>query len=645
MGWLERCYEAYEKNLSEVGKPSYRGGREAPVLLPVAHTTQKAQVEVTLSDAGEFISARVLRPDEATTVIPCTEESGSRTSGYVPHPLADKLQYAAGDYEQYGGAKPPRFDDYVRQLGDWCASEYGTDKLRAVLTYVRRGTLVSDLVSYRVLVLGEDGKLVSGWKNYQGEAPAIAPLLADETECFVRWRVGSTALHEDEQTKRSWIGYYTSKFSDVGTCLVTGRKMPLSQLSPGKIRNAGDKAKLISSNDSTNFTFRGERFDNSKQALHIGYETTHKAHSALRWLVGKQGISNGSQTILVWGTENEDVPPVTGDSVEFAGEDDLTEEVSGEEQATVDTTRTAFARCFNRAAAGYKAELGAHSKISVMILDAATPGRMSVKYYRELSGSRLISSVLDWHDTFAWQHNYRRVQTEKDGKRKSIPVPFYGAPSPADIARAAYGENADEKLINQTVERLLSCITEGKSLPRDIMRSAVHRASNAAAYEYYEARKVRSIACSLVRGYHNWNLKEDYTMALKEGYPSRSYVFGRILACADYIEFCAENNGAVKSADRRPTNAQRMEVAFTQHPAKSCMVLEKQLAPYIARLIKNGQGTYGYSKMLELIASIPPEDFSNKPLDELYLLGYASQRQEFFTPRKGKAAGDDGNTD
>ena len=68
-----------------------------------------------------------------------------------------------------------------------------------------------------------------------------------------------------------------------------------------------------------------------------------------------------------------------------------------------------------------------------------------------------------------------------------------------------------------------------------------------------------------MRGYHNRNLKEDYTMALKEGYPSRSYVFGRILACADYIEFCAENNGAIKSADRRPTNAQRMEVAFARH--------------------------------------------------------------------------------
>lgn len=645
MGWLDRCYEAYEKNLGEVGRPSYRGEREAPVLLPVAHTTQKAQVEVSLSDAGEFLSARVLRPDEATTVIPCTEESGSRTSGFVPHPLADKLQYTTGDYAQYGGAKPGKFDDYICQLEAWCASDYGTDKLRAVLEYARKGTLVSDLVNYGVLVTGDDGNLVSNWKDYKGEAPAIASLLADETECFVRWRAGGTALHEDEQTIRSWSRYYTSQFSDIGTCFVTGRRMPLSQLNPYKIRNAGDRAKLISSNDSVNFTYRGERFDSSKQALHIGYETTQKAHSALRWLIGKQGISNGSQTILVWGTENEDVPPPTGDSVAFAGEDDLAEELSGAGAVAVDTTRTAFAQLFNRKALGYRAELGAHSQISVIILDAATPGRLSVRYYRELSGSRLIASVLDWHETFAWRHDYRLIKTEKDGKRKSIPVSFYGAPSPADIARAAYGENVDEKLVNQTVERLLPCITEGKSLPRDIMLSAVRRASNAAACEYYEARKVKSIACALVRGYHNRNLKEDYTMALKEGYPGRSYVFGRILACADYTEFCAENGGAVRSADRRPTNAQRMEVAFTQHPAKSCMLLEKKLAPYVARLIKNGQSTCAHDMMLRLIADIPAEDFNNRPLDELYLLGYASQRQAFFTPQNDKAAGDDGSED
>src|SRR5699024_8086101 len=157
-------------------------------------------------------------------------------------------------------------------------------------------------------------------------------------------------------------------FTECGVCYVTGREMPLSQLSPYKIRNSGDRAKLISSNDSANFTFRGERFSDAGQALRIGYETTQKAHSALRWLIGRQGISNGGQTILVWGTENEPIPEVTGDSVSFAGEDDLADDLPDDGKISVDTARTAFAECFNRAARGYAAKLGEHSKISVMVL-------------------------------------------------------------------------------------------------------------------------------------------------------------------------------------------------------------------------------------------------------------------------------------
>ena len=118
MGWIDRCYQTYEKNLDQVGRPSasIRFGWEAPTLLPVAHTTQKVNIEVNLSGSGEFLSARVLRSEEMTTVIPCTEESSARTSGAVPHPLVDKLQYIAGDYIAYGGTKQSMWTEYLVQL-------------------------------------------------------------------------------------------------------------------------------------------------------------------------------------------------------------------------------------------------------------------------------------------------------------------------------------------------------------------------------------------------------------------------------------------------------------------------------------------------------------------------------------------------
>ena len=100
------------------GKPSasLRFGWNAPMLLPVAHTTQKVNVEVSLSPSGTFLSARVLRSDEMTTVIPCTEASAARTSGPVPHPLADKLQYLAGGLRRLRRRQEAHVDGVPGQL-------------------------------------------------------------------------------------------------------------------------------------------------------------------------------------------------------------------------------------------------------------------------------------------------------------------------------------------------------------------------------------------------------------------------------------------------------------------------------------------------------------------------------------------------
>lgn len=559
MGWLDRCYQTYEKNLSQVGKPSasLRFGWDAPMLLPVAHTTQKVNVEVSLSPSGTFLSARVLRSGEMTTVIPCTEESSARTSGPVPHPLADKLQYVAGDYAAYGGAKKPMWTEYLTQLQAWCGSPFGMDAIRAVLAYLKQGRLIRDLVSCNILFADGAGRLLKKWTGAKEDMPPIFQSVTggDQSEAFVRFQVGGDDLSADPAVWDCYTRYYLSTLENTGVCYVQGREMPVSLLSPYKIRNAGDRAKLISSNDSTNFTF--------------------------------------------------------------------------DAAADLPSTREGFAAAFNKAIQGYRHALPEHSQVSVMVLDSATPGRLSIRYYRELQGYRLMDHITDWHTFFGWELRYRKLQTRENGKKLPIPLVFVGAPAPIDIAAAAYGAKADEKLRQQTVERLLPCITEGKPFPRDIMLAAARRASNGIALEPWEASKTRSIACALVRGYHHRNLKEEYTMALDETCSDRSYLFGRILACAEQLEQYASYSMA---GDRisRPTNARRYEVAFTQHPAKTLALLRKQLEPYLERLIKARKSTYASDLMLQIIARIPAEQFNDQPLTELYLLGYACQRAEFF---------------
>ncbi len=635
MSWLEKCYETYENCQQEIGIQKFQaeGDKRSYVpLLPVAHTTQLVNIEVELDQNGDFQDARLLAKDEQTTIIPCTEESSARTSGIVPHPLVDKLQYIAADYPAYGGAKKSGWNLYHTQLQDWCSSPYADAKVCAVLRFLEKGCLVASLVKKHILFLDENGKMPTKWTGNKDEKPKILETLAsaDQTESFVRFRVGGIDLAQDEAVRESFIHYYEMKQQRVDYCTVQGKQMAVSTLSPYKIRNPGDRAKLISSNDSTNYTYRG-RFVTAEQALSIGYETTQKAHSALRWLISKQGCSNGDQTVVVWGTKGEPIPDITADSMDLGDDFAAAFAQLGQPQLPP-ATESEYAERFNKAIQGYGKALDEKANTVVMILDSATQGRLSIRYYRELAGSELMKNITDWHRNFAWKLNYRSApeSAEPGQKPKWKRVSFWGAPSPADIAKAAYGEKADKKIIQQTVERLVPCITEGKYLPRDLMLSAVHRATAGIGLEPWEYQKTCGIACALICGYYHRNKKEDFVMTdgkyVDETIGDRSYLFGRILACAEQIERRVQS----QTGETRPTNAERLRLVFVQRPAKTTALLQQKLTPYLNRMRANGVSRdKRYSTLQELVGRLGAEKYTNKPLNELYLLGYACQMMDF----------------
>lgn len=635
MSWLEKCYETYENCQQEIGIQKFQaeGDKRSYVpLLPVAHTTQLVNIEVELDQNGDFQDARLLAKDEQTTIIPCTEESSARTSGIVPHPLVDKLQYIAADYPAYGGTKKSGWNLYHTQLQDWCSSPYADAKVCAVLRFLEKGCLVASLVQKHILFLDENGKMPAKWTGNKDEKPKILETLAsaDQTESFVRFRVGGIDLAQDEAVRESFIHYYEMKQQRVDYCTVQGKQMAVSTLSPYKIRNPGDRAKLISSNDSTNYTYRG-RFVTAEQALSIGYETTQKAHSALRWLISKQGCSNGDQTVVVWGTKGEPIPDITADSMDLGDDFAAAFAQLGQPQLPP-ATESEYAERFNKAIQGYGKALDEKANTVVMILDSATQGRLSIRYYRELAGSELMKNITDWHRNFAWKLNYRSApESAVPGQKpKWKRVSFWGAPSPADIAKAAYGEKADKKIIQQTVERLVPCITEGKYLPRDLMLSAVHRATAGIGLEPWEYQKTCGIACALICGYYHRNKKEDFVMTdgkyVDETIDDRSYLFGRILACAEQIERRVQS----QTGETRPTNAERLRLVFVQRPAKTTALLQQKLTPYLNRMRANGVSRdKRYSTLQELVGRLGAEKYTNKPLNELYLLGYACQMMDF----------------
>lgn len=626
MSWMQKLFETYEATIERHGVST--GG---PPLLPVGHTLQQAHVDIVLDQLGNFRRADVSGGVE--TIIPATESSAGRTTNESPHPLCDKIQYVAGDYgcDGYGGTKKSYFASYYDLLKRWFAEE-PHPKLRAVLTYVSKKRVVADLVAAGILYLDPVTKMLANACPDGPPRPAIFGVipkdakkkvagkpLQDQGSAFVRWRVevpGNVAsgTWEDADLLASWTAYSTRDSDSKGVCLVTGRMdVPIARMHPKRLRHGGDGARLISSNDDKGYTFLG-RFSTADDAATVAADVTQKAHSALRWLIARQAYRHATQVVVAWAPSGKPMPDPLASSESLFAESDA-------ELVTLDAADThlstgvgdvgqAFSRRLAKMIAGYKADLGATEAIIVMGLDSATPGRLAVTFYRELTGSEFLDRVTNWHANHAWP----RVAAE---------MRFVGAPSPREIAEAAYGSRIDDKLARATVERILPCIIDGRPLPRDLMEAAVRRAAKRASTEALEWEQVLWIACALFRGYHK---ERSYGMALETDMRTRDYLYGRLLAIAEHIEARA----LYVAGEKRDTTAAKLMQRFADRPYSTWLTIEKSLVPYKTRLQSKRPGFLSWTTgLMDEVHGLFPsvqEYADNRPLTGEYLLGYHCQR-------------------
>lgn len=592
MSWISTLYQTYDSCQNQDGLSPW----------PVSHAIKNAHLEVVIDDQGNFISGRaqLLDGENAATLIPVTEASGGRTGSKVaPHPLCEEMSYCAGDLPKLKSAK---FEAYCKQLSDWCSSEYTHGKAEAILTYIKKKTVWLDI--------SQEIDFPIKFRSKSGQSQKILP---DKT--FIRWRVEepgvpNSATWTDENLIQSWIQFDAANNSTNGFCNVLGEVTRVASNHPRFIRNPGDGGKLISSNDSSGYTFKG-RFLDSNQACLVGFEVTQKAHNALRWLIAKQGYRFDDQVFVSWAVSGEEIPDPMADTHRMMG-------MVAEEIEDIGDVGQAFAKRLSKHIAGYQATISDTAHIVVMGLDSATPGRMAITYYRDLERSEFLQRLEHWHQQFAWYQNY-----SKD-------IKFVGAPAPKDIAEAAYGRRLEDKLKKATVERLLPCIIDQFRFPNDLVFSTIRRASNRVGMEKWEWEKVLGIACSLYRGSHQ---QENYAMSLEEDRTTRDYLYGRLLAVADYIEEISLSD----SEKNRQTNAARFMQRFASRPYQTWPMLYEQLAPYIARIKANRTGRW--KQMMQLLEDIKDkftaDSFTDpSPLSGEFLLAYYSQRKALWKAKE-----------
>ncbi len=652
MNWIETLYRTYENNTASIG-----ASNDEIALAPVAHTIQQTYIEITVDQDGVFRGAKAER---LITIIPCSEASAGRTMNVEAHPLVDKLQYVAADFYELTGEKPKKpstkpkkpskksglelerkthHEEYRKSIDAWTDSDFSDPKLKAIQKYLNTtdGRILADLCRAGIYPLSDDNLIPKKWQGDKDKQPAIYSLTKNAPapwDAFVRWRVTIPGILEDrtyfdQNLWDKWSAFYLSKNTDTGICYVTGDVALLAKSHPKRIRNIADGAKLISSNDSSGFTFRGRFTDpEGAQVCGVGFDVTQKAHNALRWLIARQGRRDGDQAIVAWAVSGKGIPPLIESTDSLFGDEsdgDSPKDDHDEESAIIHAeVAQAYALKLKSKIGGYHANLGNAETIAVLALDSATPGRMSITYYREIASSEFLERIEQWHTECAWFQDF--------GKDKK----FIGAPAPLDIAECAYGRRADDKLKASTLRRILPCIVDGSPLPNDLVESSVRRASARLSLEHWEWEKSLGVACSLYRKQQIDLNQHQHPMALERTRTNRNYLYGRLLAVADHSE-----SGALKNAgEKRESNAARFMQRFADYPFATWRTIELSLVPYRQRLKANAPGLLAIydQEFKEIMELFTGDEFTkDEKLTGEFLLAYHTQRTALWT-RKPKYA-------
>lgn len=583
MGLLEKACATYDSQSHLVGVSVE--GKE--MLSPISHITVNADIEICINKDGKYSKATRVVKDDRKTTIPVTMESAGRTRGAakLPHPFADQIMFLA----DYPGSS---YAYYLAGLDKWAESEFSHPSVRAVRDYIKGKTILSDLAGEGLI------KLKDGAPENEKEQ--------------IRWRViGASDTPEtwrDRTLFDSYVSYYESAISELpkALCYVSCVEEVIAAQSPKGVLSYANGAKLISANDASGFTYRG-RFSTPDEAAVIGYETTQKAHAALRWLASNYGVTMGNRTFVWWRlphkrTENSSVN--VGMSQDFI----FGTQRRDEKQEIADYHSELY-----EALAGLKNSLEPNDDVITVSLEAATTGRLSVTYYSQLKAEDFIERINLW---------YKDITYSDKGY----------APPIKQIIQCALGDerdnfiDCDAKILAEMSGVMLKCVIDNTPIPESIVFPLVNRFGNIQKYSKQGNRaRVRNTAFSVVRKYRNRKYKEEWNLGLDRNETDRSYLFGRLLALYEKLERATFSE---EDRTKRETNSERYREVFVQRPGYGLATFEKKIQPYKKKLRISNFGLLNYfdREIGEVMGKLGKENLANNErLDEKYILGYYHQ--------------------
>lgn len=621
MDLISRLLVTYDECVKEISIGEHEIGDTQ--LLPIYHTNLKSTgnniIQVTLNEDGTLFRADFIPKDE-TIVFPVTRDSMAR-SGRIPpsHPLVDKICYLSTINSTLHQLYRKEFKEWYQWVED--------DIVKNFLKHINNFIETSDFLSQILMSLfGENAYQLKGFDleySYINSKGKKKTQKMDLSQVFITFIVNdyigyrNVSVTDFTELQESYISFINNQTVNRGVCNVSGETQELTSKHRGLLGNA----KLISVSNNKE-TYIG-RFTKGSDIIQIGYQTSEKIHLMLKYLLENNNSNRwlGDQQYLVnWFSDditNKSQLNLVSPTNPFAGFKEKEDNTSG--QKIILTLNEKIGSSFIKGSRQFEDDANYYAAI----IDKASNGRITVKYFRELKASELMRRLDKWEQDYSWD-------------KFNVKTALFEATTPTlnQILLAAYGIERDGALIldndqfkKDQFQKMVTSLIDGKKAPGNITKALSQNIRKRSNYKQ-NWEQIEFVALAMLR-----NIKgEGLQPVLDKNNNNRSYLFGRLLAVLELIEAATYNR-----EDKRITNAQKYWTTYTNRPAQMMSKLIEKVGYYEKLLMNSERGIYFKleKEMCDIINQINQHHIGtkelNKPLDYHFIFGYYAEKQYIFT--------------
>lgn len=638
MSVLTDLYLAYEQAEREGLVDRQEPG--AALLLPLYHMSKISKgsdiLRIVLNMDADIIAASFVSAEE-TIVFPVTRDSVARSGkNPPPHPITDKMSYVLAGFD----AK--KHDAYLSELKNFLDEVEESDVkrfLQIIFQFINKPEALDEILRhvFRSYEVNHDK---NGEMTVEGLLDDRKQVYAPE-EIYVEFCIASfdqdktISVTNFQKLHQSYIRYYEHNAKKIGICNISGQKQEITEKHRGLLGNA----KVIS---VSNFkeTYFG-RFREGSDIISVGVRTSEKIHLALKYFLENKRSSLwlGEQQYLVnWFSDDfgnqrnlniQDSDPF--DAFGLSMDAPLTMH-----QPLLSRENLEFSRSF---AAG-KIYMDPTKSYMAMIVDKASNGRISIKYYTKLRVPVLIERLKKWQEDYAWP---------KYNKDKQCMI--HVVPPILQLIQTAFGIERNGKLeidkdsyLKDLNRKLIVQLLEGRGVTSGLENALRLNIRQRLKYkEHKNWHQVLFVASAVL----SKEKKEEWYMRPTEK-QSYSYLYGRLLAIYEHVEATVYRSGDLLKKQQqneddgktknhvRLTNAEKFWTAFVNAPFSTLKTLDVKTKVYERKLKQEAPGLLVMlqKQKEEIFALLDPiQEGMNNPnqaLDSAFLFGYQAQKAKFF---------------